>query len=32
VQRIVAMHSGTIDFTSELSRGTTFHICLPAHA
>lgn len=27
---IVAAHGGTLDFTSELGRGTTFTVCLPA--
>ena len=28
--RVVQLHSGTIDFTSEVNRGTTFRITLPA--
>jgi signal transduction histidine kinase len=28
--RIIQLHHGTIDFTSEPNRGTTFHISLPA--
>ncbi len=28
--RIIQLHNGSIDFTSELNRGTTFHISLPA--
>jgi len=28
--RIVQLHNGTIDFTSEVNRGTAFRVCLPA--
>jgi len=28
--RIVQLHNGTIDFTSEVNRGTSFRVCLPA--
>ena len=27
--RVVQLHNGTIDFTSEVNRGTTFRITLP---
>ena len=30
--RVVQLHNGTIDFTSEVNRGTTFRITLPAGA
>src|SRR5271157_92048 len=30
--RVVQLHSGTIDFTSEVNRGTTFRVTLPAGA
>jgi signal transduction histidine kinase len=28
--RVVQLHNGAIDFTSEVNRGTTFRITLPA--
>ncbi len=28
--RVVQLHNGTIDFTSEVNRGTTFRVTLPA--
>jgi signal transduction histidine kinase len=30
--RLVQLHNGTIDFTSEVNRGTTFRVALPADA
>jgi hypothetical protein len=30
--RVVQLHNGTIDFTSEVNRGTTFRVTLPAGA
>jgi signal transduction histidine kinase len=30
--RVVQIHNGTIDFTSEVNRGTTFRVTLPAGA
>jgi PAS domain S-box-containing protein len=30
VQQIVAAHNGTINYTTEVGRGTTFKVCLPA--
>ncbi|MGD1103311.1 MAG: ATP-binding protein [Terriglobia bacterium] len=30
--RVVQLHNGTIDFTSEVNRGTTFRVTLPASA
>jgi signal transduction histidine kinase len=30
--RIVQLHNGSIDFTSEINRGTTFRVTLPLEA
>jgi signal transduction histidine kinase len=30
--RVVQLHNGAIDFTSEVNRGTTFRVVLPAGA
>ena len=30
VQQIVSAHNGTINYTTEVGRGTTFKVCLPA--
>lgn len=30
--RVVQLHNGTIDFTSEVNRGTTFRVTLPTGA
>jgi two-component system nitrogen regulation sensor histidine kinase GlnL len=32
VRRIIQYHQGAIEVTSELGKGTTFHVHLPAHA
>ena len=32
VRRIIQYHQGAIDVTSELGKGTTFHVYLPATA
>jgi signal transduction histidine kinase len=30
--RVVQLHNGTIDFSSEVNHGTTFRVTLPASA